>query len=182
MLCARQVLFAHILLSFQAVEPYIRRSISVTNGDVTLSVNGPSGSSGVVTAICSHTSVLPGFNSEVFQYAVCRVLDVGDGWMVLGFGTSQVDTQEAISITVVPSKPQDVWVEVQKTVSAKCAQGNPLFQDLSGIKFNVIDKSTGEIVDTLVTDLNGYAKFKTLAYNDKGFDIVEIFIPDGLPV
>ena len=155
---------------------------SISNGKVTLSVSGDAGTKGCVLASCSHSSLLPGTNAETFKYAVVRVLDVGDDWMMLGFGTSQVGAQEAVSVVLVPSAPQDVWVEIQKEIEGKCAEGNPLFDNLSGIKFSVINKDTGAQVATLTTDSNGYAKSDKLKYSKTGFDIQEISIPTNLPL
>ena len=147
-----------------------------------MSVSGDAGTKGCVLASCSHSDLLPGTNSDVFEYAVVRVLDVGDDWMMLGFGTSQVGTQEAVSVVLVPSAPQDVYVEIQKEIEGKCAEGNPLFDNLSGIKFSVINKDTGKQVATLTTDENGYAKSDKLKYSKTGFDVQEISIPDNLPL
>lgn len=78
--------------------------------------------------------------------------------------------------------PEDVYVEIQKEIEGKCAEGNPLFDNLSGIKFSVINKDTGELVATLTTNENGYAKSDKLKYSKTGFDIQEISIPDNLPL
>lgn len=78
--------------------------------------------------------------------------------------------------------PEDVYVEIQKEIEGKCAEGNPLFDNLSGIKFSVINKDTGAQVATLTTDENGYAKSDKLKYSKTGFDIQEISIPDNLPL
>ena len=115
---------------------------------------------------------------------VIRVVAVGDGWALIGFANAKSHTQEAsVYIKVaIESVPQDVYVEIQKEIEGKCAEGNPLFDNLSGIKFSVINKDTGELVATLTTNEKGYAKSDKLKYSKTGFDIQEISIPDNLPL
>lgn len=104
--------------------------------------------------------------------------------MVLGFATSNVNTQQSGGLMWIEweAPPEDVYVEIQKEIEGKCAEGNPLFDNLSGIKFSVINKDTGELVATLTTNENGYAKSGKLKYSKTGFDIQEISIPDNLPL
>ena len=106
------------------------------------------------------------------------------GYMVLGFATSNVNTQQSGGLMWIEweAPPEDVYVEIQKEIEGKCAEGNPLFDNLSGIKFSVINKDTGELVATLTTNENGYAKSDKLKYSKTGFDIQEISIPDNLPL
>lgn len=119
-----------------------------------------------------------------------RVMDVVtnpdgmSGYCLLGFAMSNMGGQESMVVLKMPwvSPPQDVYVEIQKEIDGKCAEGNPLFDNLSGIKFSVINKDTGELVATLTTNENGYAKSDKLKYSKTGFDIQEISIPDNLPL
>lgn len=110
--------------------------------------------------------------------------DSMSGYCLLGFATSKMTSQESMVILKMPWKcePQDVYVEIQKEIEGKCAEGNPLFDNLSGIKFSVINKDTGEQVATLTTNENGYAKSDKLKYSKTGFDIQEISIPTNLPL
>ncbi|NBJ90456.1 prealbumin-like fold domain-containing protein [Acutalibacter sp. 1XD8-36] len=106
------------------------------------------------------------------------------GYCLLGFAMSSMGVQESIVVLKMPWKcaPQDVYVEIQKEIEGKCAEGNPLFDNLSGIKFSVINKDTGKQVATLTTNENGYAKSDKLKYSKTGFDIQEISIPTNLPL
>ena len=170
----------------------------ILNKDGTGEVEFPS-SNGIIRLFCSHSSVAGGSavgeGSSIIQYngklkVHIRVMDVVtnpdgmSGYCLLGFATSKMTTQESMVILKMPwvSPPQDVRVEIQKEIEGKCAEGNPLFDNLSGIKFSVINKDTGEQVATLITDETGYAKSDKLKYSKTGFDIQEIFIPDNLPL
>lgn len=170
----------------------------ILNKDGTGEVEFPS-SNGIIRLFCSHSSVAGGSVVDAGSSSInyngklkvhIRVMDVVtnpdgmSGYCLLGFATSKMTSQESMVILKMPwvSPPQDVYVEIQKEIDGKCAEGNPLFDNLSGIKFSVINKDTGELVATLTTNENGYAKSDKLKYSKTGFDIQEISIPDNLPL
>ena len=162
------------------------------NGLVMTSPPNP-GSGGPITVggACSHMDAFGTGNlgpGDEWK-AMIRILYIEktsdtSGYMVLGFATSQVYTQQSGGLMWIEweAPPEDVYVEIQKEIEGKCAEGNPLFDNLSGIKFSVINKDTGKQVATLTTDENGYAKSDKLKYSKTGFDIQEISIPDNLPL
>ena len=162
---------------------WVAQGATISNGQIEMTT-GNFGGQATIHAVCSHSEVLGTSNTQYTRRVVIRVVAVGDGWALIGFANAKSHTQEAsVYIKVaIESVPQDVYVEIQKEIEGKCAEGNPLFDNLSGIKFSVINKDTGELVATLTTNEKGYAKSDKLKYSKTGFDIQEISIPDNLPL
>lgn len=168
------------------------KDFTFDNGLVMTSPPNP-GTGGPITVggACSHIDTFNTGNLGTGDNwkAMIRILYIEktsdtSGYMVLGFATSQVYTQQSGGLMWIEweAPPEDVYVEIQKEIEGKCAEGNPLFDNLSGIKFSVINKDTGALVATLTTNENGYAKSDKLKYSKTGFDIQEISIPDNLPL
>lgn len=109
-----------------------------------------------VFAHCSHTDVYhvngAGYDGTFTTHI--RVLEVGDGWCVIGFANSQQGAQEAAAVIRVPMEAAKGKLRVKKYSASACTIGNKNYS-LAGAKFTAIGPD-GKEYPIPETDETGY--------------------------